>query len=79
MNKAAKAFSWAMTIVAGMVLMPPAGMAQQKTELRVAYIPVVTWLPMLIANDTGVFEKNGLAVTLTKFPNITNLPQTLPC
>lgn len=77
MNRAAKAFSWAMAIVAGMALMMPAGMAQQKTELRIAYIPVVTWLPMLIANDTGVFEKNGLSITLTKFPNITNLPQTL--
>jgi NitT/TauT family transport system substrate-binding protein len=38
---------------------------------------VVTWLPMLVAYDAGIFEKNGLSVTLTKFPNITNLPQTL--
>ena len=77
MNKAVQAFAWTMAILATMALMPAVAAAQQKTELRVAYIPVVTWLPMLIANDTGAFEKNGLSVTLTKFPNITNLPQTL--
>ncbi|MGP0093472.1 MAG: ABC transporter substrate-binding protein [Xanthobacteraceae bacterium] len=52
-------------------------MAQQKVALRVAYIPVVTWLPMLVAKDQGIFERNGLDVTLTKFPNIVNLPGTL--
>lgn len=77
MHKAATTFCWVIAILTGMALTPPPGAAQQKTELRVAYIPVVTWLPMLIANDTGAFEKNGLSVTLTKFPNITNLPQTL--
>jgi len=51
--------------------------AQQKTALRVAYIPVVTWLPALVAKDEGIFEKNGLDVTFTKFPTIVNLPSTL--
>ncbi len=55
----------------------PAALAQQKVALRVAYIPVVTWLPMLVAKDQGIFDRNGLDVTLTKFPNIVNLPGTL--
>jgi NitT/TauT family transport system substrate-binding protein len=77
MRSAARSSCLAIAVVLGVTLAPPPGVAQQKTELRVAYIPVVTWLPMLVANDAGIFEKNGLAVTLTKFPNITNLPQTL--
>jgi NitT/TauT family transport system substrate-binding protein len=51
--------------------------AQTKTALRVAYIPVVTWLPALIAKEDGIFEKHGLDVTFTKFPTITNLPGTV--
>jgi NitT/TauT family transport system substrate-binding protein len=60
-------------------LMAPPGVAQaqQKTALRVAYIPVVTWLPALVAKEDGIFEKNGLDVTFTKFPNLINLPGTL--
>jgi len=56
---------------------PGAAQAQQKTALRVAYIPVVTWLPALVAKEEGIFEKNGLDVTFTKFPNLINLPGTL--
>jgi NitT/TauT family transport system substrate-binding protein len=52
-------------------------LAQQKVALRVAYIPVITWLPALIAKDAGFFDANGLDVTFTKFPNIVNLPPTL--
>src|SRR5262245_4530060 len=52
-------------------------LAQQKVALRVAYIPVITWLPALIAKDEGFFDANGLDVTFTKFPNIVNLPATL--
>ncbi len=77
MRAAAKSLCLAIAVLSGMALTSPPSAAQQKTELRVAYIPVVTWLPMLVANDSGIFEKNGLSVTLTKFPNITNLPQTL--
>jgi NitT/TauT family transport system substrate-binding protein len=56
---------------------PGVAQAQQKTALRVAYIPVVTWLPALVAKEDGIFEKNGLDVTFTKFPNLINLPGTL--
>ena len=45
--------------------------------MRIAYIPVITWLPAMIAKDEGLFEKNGLDVEMTKFPNIINLPGTL--
>jgi NitT/TauT family transport system substrate-binding protein len=51
--------------------------AQQKIPLRVAYIPVITWLPALVAKDEGLFDANGLDVAFTKFPNIVNLPPTL--
>lgn len=56
---------------------PGAAFAQQKIALRVAYIPVITWLPALVAQDEGIFAQNGLDVTLTKFPNLINLPGTL--
>src|ERR1700680_3034607 len=72
---------WAIGLVAVCLTLllasaPPA-LAQQKVALRVAYIPVVTWLPMLVAKEQGIFDRNGLDVTLTKFPNIVNLPGTL--
>lgn len=60
-----------------LLLLPFAAAAQPKTELRIAYIPVMTWLPMLVAKDDGIFAKNDLEVSLTKFPNIANLPGTL--
>jgi NitT/TauT family transport system substrate-binding protein len=56
---------------------PSSVLAQQKVALRVAYIPVITWLPALIAKDEGFFDANGLDVTFTKFPNIVHLPPTL--
>jgi NitT/TauT family transport system substrate-binding protein len=62
---------------AWLVAPPGVVQAQQKTALRVAYIPVVTWLPALMAKEDGIFEKNGLDVTFTKFPNLINLPGTL--
>jgi ABC-type nitrate/sulfonate/bicarbonate transport system substrate-binding protein len=48
--------------------------AQQKIPLQVAYTAVITWLPVMVAKDEGIFEKNGLDVTLTRFTNIANLP-----
>jgi NitT/TauT family transport system substrate-binding protein len=51
--------------------------AQQKVELRVPSVPLITWLPFFMAVDTGVLEKHGIGVTLTKFPNIADLPGTV--
>lgn len=48
--------------------------AQKKFHLRVAYTPYMTWLPFLVAQDMGIFAKNGLEVSMTRFPNIANLP-----
>ncbi len=49
----------------------------EKTTVRAAYIPVVTWLPAWIAKDKGFFEKNGLDVSLTVTQNLSVLPGTL--
>lgn len=51
--------------------------AQQKIPLRVAYSKVITWLPMMIAVDEGLFDKQGLDVSITAFTQIANLPGTL--
>lgn len=47
------------------------------TPVRAAYIPVVTWLPAWVAKDKGLFEKNGLDVSLTVTQNLSVLPGTL--
>ena len=68
----------ALSVFAAILMYPvPPARSQQKTALRVAYIPVVTWLPALVAKEEGIFEKNGLDVTFTKFPTLVNLPATL--
>ena len=62
---------------AALGLSPTSGFAQDKIPVRVAYSKVITWLPMMIAKDEGLFDKNGLDVTLTAFTQIANLPGTL--
>lgn len=57
-----------------------AALAQNKpklTQVRVAYVPVVTWLPAYVAKEKGIFEKHGLNVTLTEIQNISLLPQAV--
>jgi NitT/TauT family transport system substrate-binding protein len=49
----------------------------QTTPLRVAFVPVATWLPAWVAKDKGIFEKNGLDVTLSPIQNLSTLPPTL--
>jgi ABC-type nitrate/sulfonate/bicarbonate transport system substrate-binding protein len=44
--------------------------AQEKTKVRAAYVPVATWLPLWVAQDMGAFEKNGLDVSLTSFRSL---------
>src|SRR5258708_12076218 len=55
---------------------PPAT-AAQLTPVRAAYIPVVSWLPAWVAKEKGLFEKNGLDVTLSVTQNLSVLPGTL--
>jgi NitT/TauT family transport system substrate-binding protein len=47
------------------------------TLVRAAYIPVVNWLPAWVAKEKGLFEKNGLDVSLTATHNISLLSGTL--
>ena len=54
-----------------------AAQSQTKISRRVAYTGVITWLPAMIAKEDGLFDKNGLDVTMTRFTQIANLPPTL--
>ncbi|MBV9566494.1 MAG: ABC transporter substrate-binding protein [Bradyrhizobium sp.] len=68
-------------LIAGVVciaaeLVAPAT-AADLTPVRAAYIPVVSWLPAWVAKDKGIFEKNGLDVTLSATQNLSVLPGTL--
>ncbi len=47
------------------------------TKLRVAYVPATTTLPLHVAKQTGIFERNNLDVTLSEAANISDLPATL--
>jgi len=51
--------------------------APVKTPVRAAYVPAVTWLPAWVAQDQGIFAKNGLDVTFTEIQNLGLLPSTL--
>ncbi|HWC11497.1 MAG TPA: ABC transporter substrate-binding protein [Acidimicrobiales bacterium] len=46
-------------------------------ELRVAYVPATTALPVHVAKAQGYFEAKNLDVTLTEAANISDLPATL--
>ena len=61
----------ALTVVLALgILVSGSADAQQKlTPVRAAYVPVGTWLPAWVAKDQGIFEKNGLDVTLTPIQN----------
>lgn len=58
-------------------LSAPAITQPVKTKLRAAYVPVVTWLPAMVAKDTGIFERHGLDVSLPLIQNLGLLPGTL--
>jgi NitT/TauT family transport system substrate-binding protein len=60
----------------GAALVSPAT-AEKLTPVRAAYIPVVSWLPAWVAKEKGIFEKNGLDVTLSVTQNLSVLPGTL--
>src|SRR5215475_11287348 len=63
--------------VLGLMLAGPPASAADKVPVRVAYVKVVTWLPVMIAKDEGIFDKHGLDVTMTPFTQVANLPGTL--
>lgn len=64
-------------IAATLAFSSPAFAQAPKVSIRAAYVPVVTWLPALVAKDTGIFEKHGLDVSLTLIQNLGLLPGTL--
>jgi len=53
------------------------GTAAGPTKLRVAYVPATATLPLHVAKQTGIFERNKLDVTLSEAANISDLPATL--
>lgn len=46
-------------------------------KLRVAYVPATTTLPLHVAEQTGIFDRNNLDVTLSEAANISDIPATL--
>ncbi|MBV8849811.1 MAG: ABC transporter substrate-binding protein [Methylobacteriaceae bacterium] len=48
--------------------------AQAPQQVRAAYVPAVTWLPVRVAKDKGIFQKHGLDVSLTLIQNLSLLP-----
>lgn len=47
------------------------------TQLRIAYVPATTTLPVHVAEQTGIFERNNLDVTLEEAANISDIVATL--
>jgi NitT/TauT family transport system substrate-binding protein len=71
-------FNSALSICIGVLALylqlPAIAEAQQLQPLRVAVPLNISWLPTMIAKERGLFEKNGLDVTLTPFTQVANLP-----
>lgn len=64
----------ALLALAAPCAVPQLAMAQQKVEIRAAYIPVATWLPAWVAQDKGIFAKHGLDVSMMQVQNVAMLP-----
>ena len=76
MLKAFRAFALLLTLFYLACLNEPAAVAQT-SQIRAAYIPVVTWLPAWVAKEKGFFANHGLDVSLTQVQNPGLLPGTL--
>jgi NitT/TauT family transport system substrate-binding protein len=75
-----KLFRWCAASVAILLCIETPAMAADGdglTPVRAAYIPVINWLPAWVAKEKGLFEKNGLNVSLTPAQNVSVLPGTL--
>lgn len=53
------------------------GAASGPTQVRVAYVPATTVLPLHVAQQQGFFEQQGLDVSLKEAANISDIPATL--
>ena len=69
-----KLFKWAVTTAAG--LMTCVAFAQP-TKVALGYPPAADWLPAMVAKDAGIFEKNGLDVSLDKIAIVSNIPAAI--
>lgn len=49
----------------------------QPVPVAVGYPPAADWLPALVAKDTGIFEKHGLNVSLSKIAIVSNIPAAI--
>ena len=47
------------------------------TKLRISFVPATTVLPLHVAKEQGIFERNNLDVTLEQAANISDIPATL--
>jgi ABC-type nitrate/sulfonate/bicarbonate transport system substrate-binding protein len=59
------------------LLLGPVARGADLKPVRIAYVPVINWLPAWIAKEKGIFEQNGLDVSMTVTQNISVLPGTL--
>ena len=46
-------------------------------KLRVSFVPATTVLPLHVAKERGIFQRNNLDVTLEQAANISDIPATL--
>jgi NitT/TauT family transport system substrate-binding protein len=80
MNRPKLAFAslaLALSVAAGSLSWFDVANAQNLKQIRAAYVPAVTWLPVRVAKDKGFFAKNGLDVSLTLIQNLSLLPGTV--
>src|SRR3989338_8892507 len=57
----------------------PAGKAitEEKSIVKIGYLPAAQGLPLFLAQDNGMFEKDGIDVELIKFDSPNLLVQAL--
>ncbi|WP_397474451.1 ABC transporter substrate-binding protein [Pusillimonas sp.] len=49
----------------------------QPIPVALGYPPAADWLPAMVAKDTGIFEKHGLDVSLSKIAMVSNIPAAI--
>lgn len=64
-----------LAVVLAVALHAPAAFALSK--MSVAYVPAIDFLPAFIAKEQGLFEKNGLDVTLKPIIVASNIPSAM--
>ena len=64
-------------LILSAVVAPVRAQQAKPVAVRAAYIPVVTWLPVWVAKEKGLFAKHGLDVTLSAAQNLSLLPGTV--